>query len=140
MGSRGISDHLPIYLEIYGEPRKPKGPFKFNSSWIKNPTYVCMIMDFWRAHPPAAGGNIAEGFSHNIIEMKRLSNLWAHNKRIQDDETLRGAETKIVDFENNLGGVYRSNEHKDKLTSLYATRGNILKECEEACDLRSSVI
>jgi len=46
VGSGGISDHFPIYMEIDGGSRKPKGPFKFSSSWLKDATYVRMITDF----------------------------------------------------------------------------------------------
>jgi len=78
-------------MEIIGGPWKPKGPFKFSSSWLKDPTYVSMITDFWKSHPLATGGNKVEGFAHNLIEMKRLSKIWAHKKRIKDDQTLMNA-------------------------------------------------
>lgn len=89
-----------------------------------------MFTDFWKSHPPDAGGNIAEGFAHNLIEMKRLSKKWAHNKRIKDDQSLINAKKEIVEFENNLDGVYKSIEHKEKLTEPYVARRKILKDCE----------
>ena len=33
---------MPIYLEIVGDDRKPKTPFKFNSTWIKDESYIQM--------------------------------------------------------------------------------------------------
>jgi len=35
VGIGGVFDHFPIYLELAGQPRKPKSPFKFNGSWFK---------------------------------------------------------------------------------------------------------
>jgi len=138
--SEGISDHLPIYFEIRGGIDKPKGPFKFNSSWLKNASYPCMVTDFWKSHPPNARGHIAEGFSHNLKEQKRLSKMWAHNKRVQDDQTLRDTEAEIVVYENNQGGVFTSIEQKEKLTSIYSKRYKILKDREEPWILRSREI
>lgn len=92
-------------MEISEGPQKPKGPFKFSSYWLKDPTYIHMIKEFWKMHPPDVGGNITEGFTHNLIEMKRLSKTWVHNKRIKHDESLMNAEKEIVEFEKNLEGA-----------------------------------
>jgi len=32
VGSGGISDHSPIFMEISGPQKKPRAPFKFNST------------------------------------------------------------------------------------------------------------
>lgn len=77
---------------------------------------------------------------HNLKELKRLSKIWAHNRRFQDDKTLREIEDEIDDFENNQGGVLATPKHKDKLTSLYASRGKILKDREESWRVRSREI
>eukprot|EP00253_Pinus_taeda_P013627 PITA_13627 len=93
-----------------------------------------------RRTPPTTTGHIVEGFAQNLNELKRLSKIWAQNKRRQDDQTLREAEIEIVDFESNLGGLYSSNEHKDRISSQYADRGEILKDSEESWRLRSRAI
>jgi len=69
-----------------------------------------------------------------------MSKLWAHNKRIQEDQTLCRIESEIATFENNLGGIYSSEEHKDRMVSHYAERDKILKEKEETWCLRSRSI
>jgi hypothetical protein len=81
VGSGGLSDHLPIYFEIRGRTDKPKGPFKFNSSWLKDTSYARMVT-ILEGPPLDARGHIAEGFDHNLKELKRLSKIWAHNKRV----------------------------------------------------------
>eukprot|EP00253_Pinus_taeda_P006605 PITA_06605 len=40
VGTRGISDHSPIYLEVAGSFQKPRAPFKFNSTWLKDTKYL----------------------------------------------------------------------------------------------------
>jgi len=100
VGSGGVSDHLPIFMEIKGGPQKPRGPFKFSSSWLKDPSFIQMIKKFWKAHPPNELGSITEGFSKNLRSLKNLSKIWAHKKLLKDDETLLKAEKEIADLEN----------------------------------------
>eukprot|EP00253_Pinus_taeda_P030816 PITA_30816 len=40
VSSGGISDHRPIFLETVDTYNKTKGPFKFNSTWLKDPSYI----------------------------------------------------------------------------------------------------
>jgi len=46
VGNGGISDHHPIYLEINGQNKKPKAPFKFNHGWLQDPAYIKLVSDF----------------------------------------------------------------------------------------------
>ena len=46
VGLGGLSDHRPIYLEIQDAIQKPKAPFKFNSTWLKDTEYMRMVGDF----------------------------------------------------------------------------------------------
>lgn len=43
VGSGGISDHRPIYLEIRGGMNKHKGPFKFNAAWLRDAEYIQLV-------------------------------------------------------------------------------------------------
>lgn len=52
---------------------KLKDSFKFNSTWLRDVDYMRMVVDYWKAHPPGASGNILDNFSHNMREMKSLS-------------------------------------------------------------------
>jgi len=129
-----------IYLEIIGGLNKPKAPYKFNPSWLKDATYINMETDYWRTHPPAAGGNITEGFTHNLRELKVLSKSWAHNKRLLDEQTLRDTEAEIVAMEYEQGWGHISHDQKEKLTTLVAQGRKILKDREETWKLRSREI
>jgi len=46
VGSGGISDHSPIYLEILGPHSKPKSPFKFNHVWLQDLGYIKLVTDY----------------------------------------------------------------------------------------------
>lgn len=120
VGSGGLSNHSLIYLEVRGGMNKPKAPYKFNSTWLKDADYIKLVTDYWKSHPPAAGGNIAEGFAHNLSELKRLSKRWAHNKRLKDEQTLRDTEVEITELEDEHGRGYTTPEQKERLTTLVA--------------------
>lgn len=56
VGSRGISDHRLIYLEISGGMNKPRAPFQFNSAWLRDADYIRLVTEFWKAHPERPEG------------------------------------------------------------------------------------
>jgi len=51
VGLRGVSDHRHIYLELQTTHNKPKAPFKFNSTLLKDVDYMKLVSDYWKAHP-----------------------------------------------------------------------------------------
>lgn len=62
-----ISDHTPICLQI-GEGRDAKGyPFKFNSHWLKEPSFISLVKSVWidssLISPGDAQGNLARKLS-----------------------------------------------------------------------------
>eukprot|EP00253_Pinus_taeda_P010150 PITA_10150 len=68
VGAGGLSDHTLIFLEIQGSFKKPKAPFKFNHTWLKDPSYVKMVSDYWKVANtiwklPTPDGDIADTFN-----------------------------------------------------------------------------
>lgn len=51
VGSGGISYHLPIFLDIRGGICKPRAPFKFNTTWLKDVAYTRLVTSFWKSQP-----------------------------------------------------------------------------------------
>lgn len=99
----GLSDHSPIYLEIVGHARKPKAPFKFNATWLKDSDYIRLVSNFWKAHPPDSSRSISEGISNNLLRLKQLTIDWAYNKREMDDLKLHNIEAKLANLEDANG-------------------------------------
>eukprot|EP00253_Pinus_taeda_P016616 PITA_16616 len=111
VGSGGISNHRPIYLEIKGGliPQWQKGLYR-------------------------------KDLQKNLKEIKSLSKKWAHKKRTQEDHTLKQTKEAIEKYENDHEGIFSSLEHKEQITSLLAKRTHILKDREERWRLRSRAI
>lgn len=99
VGTGGLLDHLPIYMEIGRGRDKPKGPFKFSSIWLKDASYISMVTEFWKSNPPGVGGITSTGFISSLKDLKKLSQNWALHKRLQDDHSLEHIENELEVFE-----------------------------------------
>lgn len=73
VGTGGLLDHLPIYMEMEGGSDRPKGPFKFSSTWLKEASYINTVTDFWKTNPPSVRGTVIAGFICNLAELKKMS-------------------------------------------------------------------
>lgn len=132
VGTRGMSDHRPIFLELSNTYQKIKIPFKFNASWLKDPSYIQMVSNYWQSNPIMDLEDHTVGFLRKLTELKRISRNWAHQKQKNDDNILREAEQAIASFEDSSNGTFLSQENKDLYTSLVSKCSQILKEMEES--------
>eukprot|EP00253_Pinus_taeda_P013368 PITA_13368 len=80
------------------------------------------------------------GFIRKLRELKRISKVWAHQKQMNDDNTLQEAELAITTHEDSSDGTFISQESKEHYTSLIKKRSQILKEREESWRLRRRAI
>eukprot|EP00253_Pinus_taeda_P032607 PITA_32607 len=140
VGSGGISDHRPIYFEAENSSQKIKSPFKFNASWLLDPSYILLVQNFWNSNPIRDNEDISTGFVRKLSELKQITKNWAHQKRIQDNQTLQDAEKAIAAFEEQSTGTFPSLEKKEEYASLITRCSQILKEREESWRLRSRAI
>ena len=47
VGSGGLSDHFPIFLEIKKGPNNPPSPLKFNKSWLQDESFKNIFLSHW---------------------------------------------------------------------------------------------
>eukprot|EP00253_Pinus_taeda_P020087 PITA_20087 len=140
VGSGGWSDHTPIYLEIQGPFKKPKAPFKFNHTWLKDPSYVKMITDYWSSHPIDSSESLAKGFCRNLSEIKHISIVWAKEKQARDIAQLTHIEAEICSLTDERGLGFLTAADKCRLIELENQKAKILKEREESTRLRSRAL
>eukprot|EP00253_Pinus_taeda_P032143 PITA_32143 len=140
VGSGGISDHSPIYLEITGPPIKPRAPFKFNSIWLQDPSFIEMVKTHWAHNSSPQHHSKAPGFYQKFLLLKKLTIKWAKDKTQKDNQTLTSVEADLAGLndENNRG--YINLEDKAHLIDLENKRAKILKEREETWRLKSRAI
>jgi len=97
-------------LEISDIYKKIKSPFKFNASWLKDPSYIQMVTEYWQRNPIRKDENFTEGFIRKLTKLKRISKLWAHQKRLRDDHIFREAEKILASYEDEAGGIFPTQE------------------------------
>eukprot|EP00253_Pinus_taeda_P030342 PITA_30342 len=140
VGTGGISDHRPIFLEVEDTNLRIKSPFKFNASCLKDPSYIQLVSNYWQTNPIMDREDHTDGSIRKLTELKRISRIWAHQKRKNVDNFLREAELAIATYEDTSNGTFLSQETKDLYTSLVTKSSQILKEREESWRLRSREI
>lgn len=76
----------------------------------------------------------------NLKELKKISKIWAHNKRCDEEHRANKIENEIAILKENSKGTFLSPELKDKHVEKTTLRGKILKDKEETWRLRSQAI
>ena len=138
--SRVDSDHLPIFLEIRKQPKNPSSPFKLYSAWLKNEEVVQLIQSNWTPYQEGNGTRAAIHFSQNLLRIKKILKEWAVNKKNQDDQAIIQIEEDLKELQNKEGGGFLTQDDKEKLYSLEASRSKFLKERQEVLRLKSRAI
>ena len=111
------SDHLPICLEIWKQPKKPAGPFKLCSAWLKNDEVVQLIHSNWIPYQEDHGTRAAIHFTQNLLRIKKLLKEWAANKKLQDEQHIIQIEQDLKELQNKEGGGFLSHDDREKLYS-----------------------
>eukprot|EP00253_Pinus_taeda_P035172 PITA_35172 len=137
VGSGGISDHYPIYLELSGPNKKPKAPFKFNHGWLHDPSYIKLVKDYWTQNPIDWADSLAKGFCKNLSQLKHMSIEWAREKNKQDNIALVHIEVKILSLTDERGLGFITAADKEHLVELETQKQKILRDWEETIRLRS---
>eukprot|EP00253_Pinus_taeda_P029000 PITA_29000 len=140
VGSGGILDHRPIFLEVEDRRQEHTAPFKFNSTWLRDLSYINLITNFWKSHAITEEEDPAIRFVKNLSEIKVLSRAWAHKKREQEDLIISQAEQVIADLESQSEGTFTSLEQKTLYETLTKQRAQVLKDREASWRLRSKAI
>lgn len=99
VGTDGIYDHSPIYLELAPYRRKPCSPFKFNATWLACPEYIDLVTNYWNTHPIAHSISPSSTFAAKMNAIKKLTKSWARDKIKKDEDTLNKTEQAITEIE-----------------------------------------
>lgn len=140
VGSGGLSDHSPIFLEILGPHHKPKAPFKFNHIWLQDQDFMKLVSDYSKAHPINREASLTKGFCKNLSELKHIVINWAKEKNRKETAQLTSVEEELRTLldERNLG--FTSRVDKTRLIELENQRSNLLRQREESLRLCSRAI
>lgn len=118
VGIGGSSDHLPIYLQIFGPSKKPRAPFKFFIGHLKDPDFINLVTEFWRAQPPLREQRMATDFYVQLKKLKTMIEAWSRQKKMRDEQNLKDVELQITQLIDEKGLGYLTDDTKLQLISL----------------------
>ena len=81
IGSGGLLDHSPIFLELRDGPNKPPCPLKFNKTWLQDERFLALITEGWVIYRPGNVNSVVFHFAANLRHLKALIKPWAYEKR-----------------------------------------------------------
>jgi hypothetical protein len=140
VGTGGVSDHSPILMEIATGPRKPPSPFKFNSEWLKEESFISLVKDHWMPFDANVGAQAGVQFVENIQRIKQATIAWARAKKQRDMQDLIDIEATLQVIYDSEGGGFVSTTSKEELRELEGRRRKLLEEREAEWRLKSRAI
>eukprot|EP00253_Pinus_taeda_P019430 PITA_19430 len=133
----GLSNHFPIFLEISSPPPKPPAPFKFNSSWIQEESFINLFKKSWK-HPEA---NAPEDkgflFMENLKRLKKATISWAKARKEAQNEEFTKISEELKKLESIEEDGYLTQASKEKILHLEKLKTKILLDKEEEWRLKS---
>lgn len=99
-----------------------------------------MVTNYWKENPITRHRSLAEGFFHNLSQLKYLSITSAKEKDERDDHTLSQIESELSELMDDHNKGFTTTNDKSHLTELEKQREKILKEREETWRLKSRAI
>jgi hypothetical protein len=81
----GISDHMPIMLEVCIPSRILPAPMKFNHAWLNANDYKELVKGFWSPLSDSFEGSFMSQFARNIYTVSQATKEWAkeYNKKLK---------------------------------------------------------
>ena len=73
----GLSDHLPILLQIQSPDMKPSTPFKFNPTWLMFEDYRKLVGETWNLLVVTPNVTFMKQLSENLQKIKKVTKPWA---------------------------------------------------------------
>ena len=67
---RGLSDHLPIFMEVNIGPTQPPTPLKFNQTWLNDESFLLLISGSWIPFNPRSLSSTAFQFAAHFKRLK----------------------------------------------------------------------
>eukprot|EP00253_Pinus_taeda_P004657 PITA_04657 len=136
----GNSDHFPIFLDLSFPPQKPPAPFKFNSSWLLEPSFNNLFKSTW-IHPDRHSNDSKSFlFMENLKRLKKITISWAKERQKKQNEDLLKIREELKSLESIEADGYSSQASKDRILSLEKAQNQILLAKEEDWRLKSKAI
>lgn len=140
VGTGGLSDHLPIFLQVSGPIKKPHSPIKLFSGHLQDPDFINLVTDFWGSQPPLRAQRMAADFCERLKSLRIKTEDWSKRKRLRDYQHLMDIEIHIAHLMDERGLGFQSKDSKLLLNNLEKQKIKLLQDKEEPWRLKSRAI
>ena len=140
MWEGGHSNHFPILLEVKGDYKKPGTPFKFNSSWLNDESFIALFHDTWRKDCFREDESRIRLFMDNLKRMKLATKEWDFQMKLKEEEVLKNVNLELDFLESPEGNGYATLDSRDRVNELESIWRIILQLREESWRLKSCTI
>eukprot|EP00253_Pinus_taeda_P033624 PITA_33624 len=139
-GTGGSSYHLPIYLQISSPSKLPRAPYKLFTGYLKDPDFINLVTEFWRAQPPLREHRMAANFYVQLKNLSAMTKDWSRRKKLRDEQNLKDIELQIAQLTDDQGLRYLTDDTKLHLINLENQKAKILLKKEEPRRLKNRAI
>eukprot|EP00253_Pinus_taeda_P011344 PITA_11344 len=136
----GNSDHFPIFLDLSFPPPKPPAAFKFNSSWLEEPSFNSLFKSTWISANRNATESKSFLFMENLKRLKIATKSWAKERQKNQNEELIKISEELKSLESTDSDGYSTQSSKDKILYLEKSKSQILLAKEKEWRLKSRAI
>ena len=121
-----ILDHFPIFLEWDNKRGSCNYPFKFNHSWLRNPSFNAWFLQRWSSHTTSGSSMGIEAISHKLRKLKEDTKVWIKNKLASIDSDSNSLNQAIGSLLTGLSNGILSLEEMNLLTWLRSEKPRIM--------------
>eukprot|EP00253_Pinus_taeda_P027835 PITA_27835 len=136
----GNSDHFPIFLDLSFPPPKPPTPFKFNSSWLQEPSFNNLFKSTWIRADRNGTENKSFLFMENLKRLKTATKSWEKETQKNQNEELIKISEELKSLESMDLDGYSTQSSKDRILSFKKEKNQILMAKEKEWRLKSRAI
>eukprot|EP00253_Pinus_taeda_P008825 PITA_08825 len=136
----GNSDHFPIFLDLSFPPPKPPSPFKFNPSWLLEPSFISIFSSTWIHPDDHSSEDKSFLFMENLKRLKKATISWAKERQKKQNEDLVKIREELTSLESTEADGYSSQDSKERILQLEKAQIQILLAKEEEWRLKSRAI
>lgn len=95
VGSGGIFNHSPIFMDIMNSNHKPNSPLKFNLTCLAKVEFHKLVMESWTHCGLDNSNSLAKVIACNLARIKLKTIRWAKEKKKKDESIIQRIESDI---------------------------------------------
>jgi hypothetical protein len=118
VGKMHSFDHFPVLLELDKPLRKPKSPFKYNSSWAELEEFINLVRDNKTHFPAKSSESASSRFVYALHVLKEKVLAWDRDRRKVVDNEIQSIEYELETLYELLQSEQGSREALDVCRSL----------------------